>query len=91
MSEPTIAERLSEWRRELQYDGINAMPLINAVEKVLALHVPTMGMGYYPDDGGSYGTMSSVCAECGTAAEYGVPWPCPTVAALAEALEATHD
>jgi hypothetical protein len=58
------------------------------IEKALALHQrEDEGMGYGSDDDdtpGSYGTIHNVCTTCGTADEYAVRWPCPTVAALTD-------
>lgn len=56
-----------------------------AVRRVRALHQPTQGQGYDCDEDdtpGSYGDIAQVCTSCGTAHEYGVRWPCPTIAAL---------
>jgi len=57
----------------------------HAVMAVLDLHQP------YPDTGlgwtdGGYDVIPVVCGTCGTPDEYGVPYPCPTVKALAEVL-----
>lgn len=57
----------------------------DAIERVLALHQPTSGLGYDCDEDdtpGSYGEIAQVCTSCGTADEYGVRWPCSTLAAL---------
>lgn len=58
------------------------------IATVLALHQPTDGMGYEPDNGGSYGEMSRVCTTCGTSDEYGVKWPCATARAVGATAEA---
>lgn len=59
-----------------------AVALEQQTAAVEALHQPESGgMGYLPD--GGYGTFPGpVCSTCGTPDEYGVPWPCPTRAAL---------
>ncbi|MEU9760257.1 hypothetical protein AB0D98_10915 [Streptomyces sp. NPDC047987] len=52
-----------------------------------ALHQPTEGLGFGCDEDetpGSYGDIAQVCTSCGTASEYGVRWPCPTIRALNE-------
>lgn len=48
-----------------------------ADRKMLELHAPTTGYNLH---GGSY----PACSACGTAEEYPVRFPCPTVRALAE-------
>ncbi len=56
-----------------------------ALERVRELHQPTEGLGYGCDEDdipGSYGHIAQVCTSCGTADEYGVRWPCPTIRAL---------
>ena len=57
-----------------------------AVRAVLDLHkpYPDEGMGWREDH--TYGDVGTVCGSCGTPDEYGVPWPCPTVRAIANAL-----
>ncbi len=50
--------------------------------RIEELHQPTEGLGYREDD--SYGHMEPVCSVCGTADEYGVPWPCATVLLVRE-------
>lgn len=59
--------------------------LAERVAAVRALHQPTEGMGYNPDDDptpGAYGDIARVCTSCGTPGELGVRWPCPTIRAL---------
>jgi hypothetical protein len=61
------------------------LTLRSAVDRVRALHQPTEGNGYDCDADptpGSYGAIAQVCTSCGTPGEYGVRWPCPTMAAL---------
>lgn len=56
-----------------------------ALERVRELHRPTEGLGYDSDEDdtpGSYGHIAQVCTSCGTASEYGVRWPCPTIRAI---------
>ncbi|MGW3164801.1 hypothetical protein ACWC9Q_18395 [Streptomyces sp. NPDC001142] len=58
-----------------------------ALARVRALHRPTQGLGFGCDEDntpGSYGDIAQVCTSCGTAGEYGVRWPCPTIRALDE-------
>lgn len=57
------------------------------IAAVRALHRPVDGLGYLGD--GTYGAMSPVCSTCGKDDEYGVRWPCPTIAAL-DGQEAHH-
>lgn len=62
-----------------------------ALERVRELHRPVEGLGYDSDEGG-YGHIAQVCTSCGTADEYGVRWPCPTVRAIdAQAAEAAGE
>ena len=53
-----------------------------AIEAVRRLHVATEYecQGYRED--GSYGMVGLCCVSCGTADEYGEPWPCATARAL---------
>ncbi|MYY08813.1 hypothetical protein GT204_07825 [Streptomyces sp. SID4919] len=55
----------------------------DAVAAIRALHRPTAGLGYRAS--GSYGEIDPVCTTCGTPDEDGIPWPCPTICALAAA------
>ena len=56
--------------------------LAAAVERVRALHQDEgQSQGYFPGDR-DYGERDHCCGTCGTCGEYGVEWPCPTVAAL---------
>lgn len=61
--------------------------LVAALRAVLDLHKqhPDEGMGWREDH--TYGYVGIVCATCGTPDEYGVPWPCPTVRAVAAVLD----
>ena len=53
-----------------------------AVERVRELHQDEgQSQGYFPDDRG-YGVRDHCCGTCGSHGEYGVEWPCPTIAAL---------
>ena len=62
--------------------------LLDALEAVLGLHQPvTDGMGFTE---GGYGSISPACSSCGTSDEYAVPWPCPTVTAIATTLEGVN-
>lgn len=56
---------------------------VTALRQIVRVHGPESGMGYNPDDGSSYGYMSSVCGMCGVADEYGVTWPCLTIRVVA--------
>lgn len=60
--------------------------LVAALRAVLYRHkpCPDEGMGWREDH--TYGYVGAVCGACGTPDEYGVPWPCPTVRAVEEAL-----
>ena len=58
-----------------------------ALRAVLAIHQDGGESQGYLDDG-SYGDLPHCCTECGSLGEYGVPYPCPTVAAITTALEA---
>ncbi|MEU4256297.1 hypothetical protein AB0B42_00545 [Streptomyces fradiae] len=56
-----------------------------ARDRVRALHQPTPGVGFGPDDDptpGAYGDIAQACTSCGTADEFAVRWPCPTIRAL---------
>ena len=56
--------------------------LQDAVERVRALHQDEgPSQGYFPGDRG-YGERDHCCGTCGEYGEYGVEWPCPTIAAL---------
>ena len=52
-----------------------------ALRAVLEIHQDGGESQGYLDDG-SYGDMPHCCTECGSLGEYGVPFPCPTVAAI---------
>ena len=59
--------------------------LVDALEAVLAIHRDGgESQGYL--DNGHYGVIDHCCTECGSHGEYGTPWPCPTVKAVADAL-----
>ena len=61
-----------------------APALAAAVRDVLALHTDGgQSQGYTDDTPGGYGYIDHCCTECGSFGEYGKPWPCPTVRALA--------
>ncbi len=69
-----------DWvERILAIEQEKAADLARRIEE---LHEPTEGMGYL--EGGGYGHMEPVCSVCGTADEYGVPWPCATVLLVRE-------
>lgn len=53
---------------------------VAAERQILAGHQVTQGLGYVGCD---YTEMDAVCTGCGTADEYGTPWPCRTVLLLA--------
>ena len=57
--------------------------LVAALRGVLDQHYdagPSQGHDFGPD--GGYGWADHCCATCGAHGEYGVEWPCPTIAAL---------
>lgn len=59
--------------------------LVDALEEVLEIHQDGGESQGYLDDG-SYGDMPHCCTECGSLGEYGIPYPCPTVTAITQAL-----
>ena len=64
--------------------------LTAAVRDVLALHTDGgQSQGYTDDAPGGYGYIDHCCTECGSFGEFGEPWPCPTVRALAAHLDLT--
>ena len=64
----------------------NVPRLVDALEAALNIHRDGGESQGYTDDG-HYGTMPHCCTTCGEFGEYGVPWPCPTVTAITQALE----
>ena len=61
--------------------------LVAALRAVLDLHRDAgHSQGFFPGDR-DYGERDHCCGTCGTHGEYGVEWPCPTVQAVADALE----
>ena len=67
---------------------LDVTALVAAHRAVLGLHQPvTDGMGFTED---GYGSISPACSSCGTSDEYAVPWPCPTVTAIATTLEGVN-
>lgn len=74
------------------HDPAATLRRIAAERRLLEAHQQVEGNGYEPDDPGErYGPIASACSSCGTSDEYAVPWPCPTVRALAEAWGWTDD
>ena len=67
-------------------DARTSLPMaLDALHGVLAKHYEgDSSYGYAPN--GDYVDLGPCCETCGTNGEYGVPWPCPTVAAIAGAL-----
>ena len=64
--------------------------LTAAVRDVLALHTDGgQSQGYTDDAPGGYGYIDHCCAECGSFGEFGEPYPCATVRALAAHLDLT--
>jgi hypothetical protein len=60
--------------------------LVQAHRAILDLHQPRHGaQGDRPD--GTYGMVEPACTSCGDGDEHGIPWPCPTVRAIAQALD----
>lgn len=51
-----------------------------AIERVRALHRNGGSSQGRTDEG--YGYIKNCCETCGEFGEYGVEWPCPTIAAL---------
>ena len=59
-----------------------------AIERVRELHRNAgPSQGYSSRFSGGYGTLGDCCSACGSHGEYGVEWPCPTIAALDGAPE----
>ena len=59
-----------------------------AIERARAIHRNAgQSQGYDSRFKGGYGMLGDCCAACGSHGEYGVEWPCPTVAALDGAPE----
>ncbi|MFA5898113.1 MAG: hypothetical protein WC829_03255 [Hyphomicrobium sp.] len=59
-----------------------------AIERVRAIHYNAgESQGYSSQFKGGYGMLGDCCAACGSHGEYGVEYPCPTVAALEGAPE----
>ncbi|MFJ9799875.1 hypothetical protein [Streptomyces sp. NPDC101145] len=70
---------------EMQQLRTRVAELEAALDRVRALHQPTPGAGFGPDDDptpGAYGHIAQACTSCGTADEFAVRWPCPTIRAL---------
>ena len=55
--------------------------LVAALRAVLEIHQDGGESQGYTDTG-TYDFMPHCCTECGSLGEYGVPYPCPTVAAI---------
>lgn len=70
------------------WPGAERDAALAAVERVRAIHRNAgPSQGYSSDIKGGYGMLGDCCAECGSHGEYGVEWPCPTIAALDGAPE----
>lgn len=54
---------------------------VAAKRAILDLHTDGGGSQGYTDDG--YGVIDHCCETCGSFGEYGHPWPCKTLRALA--------
>jgi hypothetical protein len=67
-----------------RHDPARVLADVASKRKILALHSEATGftMGY--TENFDYGRTPNACNECGTADEYAVPWPCPTLRALAQ-------
>ena len=63
----------------------DAPALVAALRAVLKIHQDGGESQGYTDTG-TYGDMPHCCTECGSFGEYGVPYPCPTVAAIRQHL-----
>ena len=86
-----MTDRPDPRRLDLVTDARTSLPrALDALETVLELHRLNR-----EDDGvcqgytsSGYGCLDRWCVECSeqSGREYGTPWPCPTVAAITEAL-----
>lgn len=72
----------------IRYAPTDQAKLIAAIEKVAGLHKPERGVVHDPDDGET--KEMDYCETCSDSPwldeASAVAWPCPTVAALAQAL-----
>ena len=84
--EPSIAAGCEPEDAVAIADAHTALPAaLTALEAVLARHYEgDSSQGYAPN--GDYVDLGPCCETCGTNGEYGIPWPCPTVTAIAGAL-----
>lgn len=98
-TEPWTVEQIEAFRRELREQfgtGVRIVPLDPpsdtatprqmraALLAVLEGHKPVPGQGY--DWQQDRIVTFQACATCGVPGEYGVPWPCPELLAIAKAL-----
>ena len=66
----------------------DVLNLLAALEAVEALHVRWDAEEFYNDsDGGSRSTIVYYCGTCVDGNEVPYAWPCPTIAAIKEALQ----
>lgn len=102
-NEALIAEAKSRMKGEIHMPGrvflsgvINALEAAGAerdaalarIAEAAKLHQNAgPSQGYDSRFRGGYGMLGDCCAACGSHGEYGVEWPCPTVAALDGAPE----
>ena len=86
----SAAEWIASRRGATTFAHVALDSALDALEAVLELHRLNR-----EDDGdcqgytsSGYGYLDRWCVECSeqSGREYGTPWPCPTVAALTEAL-----
>ena len=75
----------AEERKEVEDERDAALA---ALERVRVIHRNAgPSQGYDSRFKGGYGMLGDCCGACGSHGEYGVEWPCPTVAALDGAPE----
>ena len=90
MTRPSLAGIEQRAERSPMSTWTAVPALTAAVRDVLALHTDGgQSQGYTHDAPGGYGYIDHCCTECGSFGEFGEPWPCPTVRALAAHLDLT--
>lgn len=87
----TIAREVIRQHGDLDRDALSLrererLTLARAVVAVADLHKPITDGSGFTDEGG-YGSINPACSSCGTGDEYAVPWPCPTITAIAATYE----
>ena len=84
---PGIRMNVTEWQHGMEnaefiaHARTDVPDMAAALRAVLEIHQDGGESQGYLDDG-SYGDMPNCCTECGSFGEYGVPYPCRTVAAI---------